>query len=87
MQVFKADSEKYLEFQLTDSDTVYKVPLAGSMPFKTAKLMTEGFEGQVEMLRSYIGNVVDTLPVKVLSDIINTWAEQSKENGTDPGES
>lgn len=87
MKVFNMESEEFLEFQLTDSEEVYRVPLAGSMPYKTALLSKGGFEGQVEMLRAYIGDVVDTLPVKVLADIINMWFEQSNNTGASVGES
>ncbi len=47
----------------------------------------EQFEAQVEMLRKYMGDVVDDLNAKTLSDILQAWAGASNSQGAEVGES
>ena len=45
------------------------------------------FTTQVKMLRTYMGDVVDTLPVGTLSGILQAWGEESAHVGASVGES
>jgi hypothetical protein len=93
MRSFGNDAPELFCFQITGGKKVYKVPLSASMPYSVLKKMKdaagsdEQFEAQVEMLRKYMGDVVDELDAKTLSDILQAWAEASKGQGAEVGES
>ena len=57
------------------------------MPVPILKMVGEGFMGQYEMLKHYIGDKIDEIPTGVVSDIIKAWSEESKVSGAAPGES
>ena len=87
MRVFTKDAPQFFSFQMEGSETVYKIPLAASMPTKTLKLIDNGFDSQVEMLREYIGDDVDEMPAGMVKDIMTAWMDASKEQGASVGES
>lgn len=93
MRTFGKELTEYFEFQLEDDEKVYRIPLAAAMPFGLLDEMskaanTEGrFTAQVDMLRKYMGDVVDDLPVGVLSEILKAWGEESTKAGASMGES
>lgn len=93
MRRFGREKIEYFEFQLEDSEQVYKVPLAASMPFtilnrmKEAANTEERFPVQVDMLRHYMGDVVDELTASTLSEILAAWGEESANAGASVGES
>lgn len=92
MRTFGEHKVEYFEFQLAGEEQIYKIPVAASMPFSVLNEMRladddERFPVQVEMLRKYMGDVVDTLSAQVLSDIILAWSEESKKAGASVGES
>lgn len=92
MRTFGEHKVEYFEFQLEGEEQIYKIPVAASMPFAVLNEMRiadndERFPVQVEMLRKYMGDVVDTLSAQVLSDIILAWSEESKKAGASVGES
>ncbi|MDO4527433.1 MAG: hypothetical protein Q4C03_01450 [bacterium] len=93
MRRFGQEKKEYFEFQLEGSDVVYKIPLAASMPVSLLLSMRDGdaegkgFEAQLEMLRKYMGNAVDTLTATMASDILRAWGEESSEQGASVGES
>ena len=87
MRVFGNDAPQFFSFQLEGSETVYNIPLAASMPTKTIKLIDNGFSSQVEMLRVYLGDMVDELTAGTVKDIVTAWMEASKDVGASVGES
>lgn len=92
MRRFGNTGAEYFEFQLEGSKKTYRIPVAASMPYSVlSKLRSatsdEAFPVQVEMLRKYMGDVVDELSVGVLSDILRAWSAESKDAGADVGES
>lgn len=93
MRTFGKKSEKYFTFQLEDDEKVYMIPLASALPYGILNEMAETvgtgdrFATQVKMLRTYMGDVVDTLPVGTLSDILQAWGEESNRTGATVGES
>ena len=93
MRKFGTDKPEVMEFQIGDSDKVYTIPLAASMPapvlIKMADLAdndTEAFKFQYELLKKYMGDAADDLTATEIRDIINAWYEESEKNGADPGE-
>ena len=87
MRKFGTDAPQFFAFQLEGDDTVYKIPLAASMPMKVLLNMGTGIETQVEMLRTYMGDAVDDIPIGVLSDILKAWSAESTGQGASVGES
>lgn len=93
MRKFGKSEVKYFEFQLEGDEKVYQVPLAADMPYSRLNEMHEAadtdarFDVQVEMLRQYMGNVVDELPTGTLSEILQAWGEESMNAGASVGES
>lgn len=83
----------YFEFQLGASSTVYRIPLAAYMPYKvlnsirSAADTEESFPTQVEMLRMYMGDIVDDLNAGTMSEILLAWSEASVDAGASLGES
>ena len=93
MRTFTRTKLEYFEFQLEGDETVYRIPLAASMPFGMLDKMSKAvrtedrFSTQVEMLRKFLGDVVDELPVGVISNILQAWVEESAKAGASVGES
>lgn len=93
MRTFGKELTEYFEFQLEDDEKVYRIPLAAAMPFSLLDRMSKAadtedrFTAQVDMLRKYMGDVVDDLPVGVLSEILKAWGEESTRAGVSMGES
>ena len=93
MRTFCKSLTEYFEFQLEDDEKVYRIPLAAAMPFSLLDRMSKAadtedrFTAQVDMLRKYMGDVVDDLPVGVLSEILKAWGEESTRAGASMGES
>lgn len=93
MRTFGRELTEYFEFQLEGDDKTYRIPLAAAMPFgvlnriSKASKSEDSLEVQVEMLRKYMGDVVDELPVGVISGILQAWVEESAKAGASVGES
>ena len=93
MRKFGKEAAKVFEFQIEGSEKVYAIPLAASLPsaellqLQEADEKGEGFLAQREMLRKYMGDIVDNLSVATLGEILKAWAEESTAQGEDPGES
>lgn len=93
MRKFGQEAAKVFEFVLEGSEKVYEIPLAASLPsaellkLQEADEKGEGFFAQREMLRKYMGDIVDDLSVATLGEILKAWAEESTAQGEDPGES
>lgn len=93
MRTFGKELKEYFEFQLEGDEKIYKIPLASALPYGMLNELAETvgtkdrFPTQVKMLRTYMGNVVDTLPVGTLSGILQAWGEESNGTGATVGES
>ena len=93
MRKFGAEARQYFEFQLEGSDKVYQIPLAASMPASTLLMLQnadrrgDGFEGQMEMLRRYMGDDAEELTAGTASQILEAWALESTNQGASVGES
>ena len=94
MRQFGKDKPELMSFKLGDSEKVYTLPLAASMPATLILQMQKSyktddataFEFQIEMLRKYIGDVVDELTAGDIRDIINAWSIESSKQGAEVGE-
>ena len=86
MRTFGKELKEYFEFKLEGDEKIYQIPLASALPYGMLNELAETagtkdrFSTQVKMLRMYMGDVVDTLPVGTLSGILQAWGEES--NGT-----
>lgn len=93
MRTFGRELTEFFEFQLEGDDKTYRIPLAAAMPFgvlnkiQKASKTEDSLAIQVEMLRKYMGDVVDELPVGVISGILQGWVEESAKAGASVGES
>lgn len=93
MRTFGREEKKYFEFALEGNEKVYKIPLAAYMPIASILMMQEAdrrdesLNGQVAMLRRYMGDDVDELSPTMVADILNAWIDESAGNGASPGES
>ena len=93
MRTFPKSGTSYFEFQLEGEERVYKIPLAADMPMTVLNDMYKAsntgdrFMSQVEMLRKYMGDVVDELSAGILSDILRAWSDESTQAGATVGES
>lgn len=95
MRKFGKDKPELMAFTLGDSEKVYTIPLAASMPATLILEMQESYKGgneaafkfQLELLRKYIGDeAVDQLTAQDVRDIIDAWADESSKQGATPGE-
>lgn len=93
MRTFGRELTEFFEFQLEGDDKTYRIPLAAAMPFgvlnriQKASKSEDSLAIQVDMLRKYMGDVVDELPVGVISGILQAWVEESAKAGASVGES
>jgi len=95
MRKFGTDKPDLMKFQLGDSDKVYTIPLAASMPANVLIEMgevednsTEAFKLQFRLLKRYIGDAADDLTAGDVRDIFEAWREASEEEqGAEAGES
>lgn len=93
MRTFGKELTEFFEFQLEGDDKTYRIPLAAAMPYgvlnkiSKASKSEDSLSVQVEMLRKYMGDVVDELPVGVISGILQAWVEESAKAGASVGES
>ena len=87
MRTFGNDKPEFFVFQIEGSEEVYKIPLAASMPSKILLGLRGDFESQIEMLRKYMGDIVDDIPATTLSEILKAWSEESRGQGASVGES
>lgn len=92
MRKFEKTKEVFFEFQIEGSKKVYKVPVAASMPITEMLYLKEqdakgkGLEAQIEMLRKYMGDVVDELTSEMVTEILREWAKESQDFGASVGE-
>ena len=87
------EEKKYFEFALEGDDKVYKIPLAQYIPMASVLMMREADKrddsliGQTNLLRRYMGDVVDEISSSMVANIINAWVDASADAGASPGES
>ena len=93
MRKFGKDKPELMAFQIGDSEKVYTIPLAASMPAsvliemgKVTNDETKLFEYQYGILRRYIGEAADELTAGDVRDIMNAWYEESAKQGAEVGE-
>lgn len=92
MRKFEKTKQVFFEFQIEGSKKVYKVPIAASMPITEMLYLKEqdakgkGLEAQIEMLRKYMGDVVDELTSEMVTEILREWAKESQDIGASAGE-
>lgn len=90
MRTFTRTELEYFEFQLEGDETVYRIPLGGSMTNReliTFKNTDGNYEAQLDWLRDYIGDVVDDLTPAQTGEILRAWSEATKGQGASVGES
>lgn len=92
MREFTTKNEAVEVFEFKVDGKKYKIPVAAALPIKVVRSMDEadkagnGFAAQIDMLRLYMGDIVDELPTGVASDILKAWAEANKSVGAPAGE-
>lgn len=92
MRTFGKRKVEYFRFKLEGDEVIYGIPLAANMPYSVLKAMNDAgeedrFDVQVEMLRAYMGDVIDELTAGELSDILKGWSEACQAEGAPVGES
>ena len=90
MRKFGKELTKYFEFQLEDDETIYRIPLGGSLTNRelVAFESTNGeYRAQVDWLRNFLGDVVDDLTPAQTGEILRAWLEATREQGASVGES
>lgn len=93
MITFGQGKIEYFEFQLEGEEEIYGIPLAPYMPIGLIEEMnkadTDGdaLRLQIKILRKYMGERADDLPISMLKEIIVAWSEASAESGATVGES
>lgn len=91
MREFGKDAPEFFCFKLEDDETVYKIPLAGSLSNKRAAELEEvgnSAARQMEWLRQYIGDKVEEISVATTGEIFKEWVKASADTqGMTPGES
>lgn len=90
MRKFGTDAPEFFCFQLGSNKKVYKIPLAYSLANKELFALEEAegdYKKQLEWLRAYMGDAVDTLTVRDTGGIFDAWREESEKAGAAVGES
>lgn len=94
MRKFGTDAPEFMAFTLGESEKVYKIPLAASLPVqvlinmnKSMKDEASMMEVQLDFLRKYIGDAADTLTAGDVGAIWKAWSEESTKQGATVGES
>ncbi|MBQ9021559.1 MAG: hypothetical protein IJ113_06055 [Eggerthellaceae bacterium] len=100
MRNFGNDAPQFMSFTLGKDKTVYKLPLAASLPlsesikFSDLAAMPDGEEKnaaavkfQYDLVVKYLGEeVADLITVSQLGEIFGAWVEESQNQGATPGE-
>lgn len=87
MREFTTKNEAVESFEFKLDGKKYKIPVAAALPVKVVRAMDGGnFGSQIEMLRLYMGDVVDDIPTGIASDILKAWADVNKSSGATAGE-
>ena len=95
MRKFGTDKPELMSFTFGNSDKVYNIPLAASVPAPTILEMNdeykkgemEAFAWQVKFLRTYVGELVDEMTTGDIKDIFDAWMVESSGQGAEVGES
>ena len=90
MRQFGKDTPEFFCFQLEGKKKTYKIPLAASLS-NDDLFAFEDSEGdyrkQVEWLARFMGDDIKSLTPYETSEIIKAWAEESRGQGAEAGES
>lgn len=95
MRKFGTDKPELMSFTFGNSKKVYNIPLAASVPAPVILEMNqeykkgemEAFEWQVKFLRTYVGDLVDSMTTGDIKDIFDAWMIESSGQGAEVGES
>lgn len=95
MRKFGIDKPELMAFTIGESEKVHKIPLSASMPAEELLELQEAYnEGdaaalryQLKLLRKYMGDAADKLTAGDMKEIFDAWAEESTQQGAEPGES
>lgn len=95
MRKFGTDKPDLMKFKIGDSDKIYTIPLAASLPAEDLIEMSElgdndaeAFKFQYRLLKKYIGEDAGKLTAGDIAAIFTAWSEESgTEQGADAGES
>lgn len=92
MRTFTRTKLEYFEFQLEGDETVYRIPLAANMPIGLIERMgmaskEDALGLQIDILRKYMGDAANELPLGMVKDIFMAWTEESTKAGANVGES
>ena len=100
MRDFSAKQVQEMSFTINGGKTVYKMPLASSMPLGLLRKITRAagikdeekraeasIDAQLEILTEYLGaKVAERLEPDLIGEIFSAWAEESDASGADLGE-
>lgn len=99
MRKFATDAPDIMAFTLGDDETVYKMPLPASMPFKftialaDVAAMDDGdaknaaaLKAEHAILREYIGDAADMLTARQVGEIFGAWNAEAERRGENAGE-
>lgn len=89
MRTFGCDAPEFFCFQLEGKKKVYKIPLGTSLTNEQAKSFEQTdnkYEKEIEWLRQFIGDDIDSLTVGVTQEILKAWAEDTRNQGATVGE-
>lgn len=95
MRRFGTDKPQFFCFNIGESDKVYKMPLAASLPAKEILAMQkayktsdeDAFEYQCSMIEHYVGDTYSELTANDIGEIFKAWNEESTRIGASVGES
>ena len=90
MRSFSNDAPEFFVFKIEGSKKIYKIPVAASLNNKQLVELQEASEDyakQLDWLRQFIGSAADELTPKTTTDILQAWAQASRDSGASPGES
>ena len=93
MRKFGKDKPELMSFQIGDSEKVYTLPLAASLPAsvliemnKAGEDDAKAFEFQYELLKRYMGKAAEELTAGDIRDIMDAWMKESADQGAEVGE-
>ena len=95
MRTFGAEKKETFDFMIEGSTETYSLPLASAMTVTELNDMivaqekgtSELFRYQVDLMRKYMGDIVDNLTAGTIAEILRAWEEATHEAGASAGES
>lgn len=95
MRTFGAEKKETFDFMIEGSEKTYSLPLTSAMPVTELNDMMAAqekgsyvlFRYQVDLMRKYMGDIVDSLTAGTVAEILKAWEEATHETGASTGES